>query len=545
MFNDSFFHALETTDGDDGQMNDPFCYTPDELSLQAAAVVQRYISDELQWTAEHEGKMFGVLIVKNAQGKIGFLAAYGGQIEESDEHFFVPPVFDYLQEGGYFKTHEAAISAINREIAEREEDPAFLQTKQELEEVKRAASADLDAYHQMMTEAKKRRETLRQTMLSAEEQQRLIGESQFQKAEYRRKKKAWKEKMDAAQKLVDEKQGTITLLQLRRQHDSEQLQHWLFSQFVFLNGRGESRNLLDIFSQYRSVIPPSGSGECAEPKLLQYAFLHHYEPLKIAMFWWGRSPKGEIRHHLQYYPACQGKCKPILSWMLQGVAVSWHHEDQQTEQLEIIDESDHWVVVNKPAGMLSVPGKGNRPSVLSILRERYPNATGPMIVHRLDEDTSGLMIVAKDEETYHALQRRFLSHQVRKVYLAVLEHEPAVHEGRINLPLMPDLDDRPRQTVDHQYGKPAVTTFRVLRVNEQTGETLVELHPLTGRTHQLRVHCASEEGLNDPIVGDRLYGHRGMDMSHGHRLMLHAATLRISDSLHWHVEPSMRQWDKF
>ena len=475
MFNDSFFHALETTDGDDGQMNDPFCYTPDELSLQAAAVVQRYISDELQWTAEHEGKMFGVLIVKNAQGKIGFLAAYGGQIEESDEHFFVPPVFDYLQEGGYFKTHEAAISAINREIAEREEDPAFLQTKQELEEVKRAASADLDAYHQMMTEAKKRRETLRQTMLSAEEQQRLIGESQFQKAEYRRKKKAWKEKMDAAQKLVDEKQGTITLLQLRRQHDSEQLQHWLFSQFVFLNGRGESRNLLDIFSQYRSVIPPSGSGECAEPKLLQYAFLHHYEPLKIAMFWWGRSPKGEIRHHLQYYPACQGKCKPILSWMLQGVAVSWHHEDQQTEQLEIIDESDHWVVVNKPAGMLSVPGKGNRPSVLSILRERYPNATGPMIVHRLDEDTSGLMIVAKDEETYHALQRRFLSHQVRKVYLAVLEHEPAVHEGRINLPLMPDLDDRPRQTVDHQYGKPAVTDFRVLRINEQTGETLVEL----------------------------------------------------------------------
>lgn len=537
MIKDSFFHPLNTNEGSDEALNDPFCYTPDEMSLQAAAVVRQYIRERLHWAEEHEGKMFGVLMVRNAQGKIGFLAAYGGQIEESDEHFFVPPVFDYLQEGGYFKTHEAAISAINREIAKLQNDLAFLQVKQDVEEIKEAASTDLGSYHQMMTEAKKRREELRHTSLSVEERQRLIGESQFQQAEYRRKKKAWKEKIDAAQKLVDDKQGKITLLLLRRQHDSEQLQHWLFTQFVFLNGRGEQKNLLEIFSQYRSVIPPSGSGECAEPKLLQYAFLHHYEPLKIAMFWWGRSPKGEIRHHLQFYPACQGKCKPILSWMLEGIAVSWHQNPQMTEQLEIIDESDDWIVVNKPAGMLSVPGRGNRSSVLSILRERYPEATGPMIVHRLDEDTSGLMIVAKNEAAYHELQQRFLSRQVRKTYLAVLEHEPAIHEGQISLPLMPDLDDRPRQTVDHQYGKPAVTTFRVLRVNEQTGETLVELHPLTGRTHQLRVHCASEEGLNDPIVGDRLYGHRGMDMSRGNRLMLHAATLWISDSLHWHVEP--------
>lgn len=304
-----------------------------------------------------------------------------------------------------------------------------------------------------------------------------------------------------------------------RKQRSQDLQQWLFRQFTFLNALGEKRALLDIFA---SKVPPSGAGECCAPKLLQYAYQHGLRPLCMGEFWAGPSPKGEIRESMHFYPACQHKCKPILGWMMKGLMVEENPLMKDyahiVEQLRIVHEEREFVVVDKPSGMLSVPGKDELPSLLDIMREQYPDAEGPMIVHRLDMDTSGLMVMALTSEAYHALQDQFIHHVIKKRYSALLENVMTIGtEGRIDLPLCPNPYDRPRQMVHEKYGRRAITRYKV--VGERNGHTLVNLWPETGRTHQLRVHMAHPWGLNNPIVGDRLYGHAG------ERLMLFADQL--------------------
>lgn len=273
------------------------------------------------------------------------------------------------------------------------------------------------------------------------------------------------------------------------------------------NARGERRDLLQIFGS----VPPSGSGECCEPKLLQYAYNHGLRPISMAMMWWGESPRQEVRHEGQYYPACNKRCKPILRWMMQGLDVEPNPLEQPTShQLEIIYEDEALCVVMKPAGMLSVPGKSGRESVEQIMRQRYPQAACPLIVHRLDMATSGLLIITKTMEAYLDLQAQFTRHEVRKRYVAVLSRDLDTPSGRVALPLRPDLDDRPRQVVDEVYGREAVSDY------EQVGHRRVHLYPLTGRTHQLRLHCAHPSGLGNPILGDELYGMKA------DRLYLHA-----------------------
>lgn len=413
----------------------PFRYEPHPLCVQAAAEVQRFIAStpEVKTDADN-GKMFGVLVVEDEAGALGFLAAYSGLLAgRNDWSWFVPPVFDAQQPDGHFKQTERRISAMNGQIA----------------------------------------------ALPADDPQAVR-------------------------------------LRVERKQQSEDLQRWLFDQYQLLNALGVRKNLVEIWRDYhtervrrRFPLPPGGAGDCCAPKLLQHAYSQGLRPLCMAEFWWGRSPRQELRRHLQYYPACQGKCKPILTHMLKGLNVDADPSltALAPEVLDICYEDDAIAVVRKPSGMLSVPGKNGLPSVLSLMLRRCPSA---MLPHRLDMGTSGLLVVAKTREAYHDLQQQFASREVHKKYVALLDGCPSVASGTLSLPLRPDPLDRPRQVVDDVEGKEAVTRY------EWLGDSRVALWPLTGRTHQLRVHCAHPDGLGIPIRGDELYGTKA------DRLYLHA-----------------------
>ena len=310
-----------------------------------------------------------------------------------------------------------------------------------------------------------------------------------------------------------------------RRQMSQELQLWLFHQYQLLNARGETKDLVDIWQDYydkpklrkKFPLPPGGTGDCCAPKLLQYAYQHGLKPVCMAEFWWGPSTKEELRQHLNYYPACRGKCKPILTWMLQGLEVDPDPELLGFERmaLPVVYEDDWLLVVNKPSGMLSVPGRIEQYSVETVMQERYP---GSVIAHRLDMGTSGLLIVCKSLDVFRPLQEQFIKHQVKKKYIAMLEplSRPLPREGgkgTISLPLRPDPMNRPRQVVDMEHGKRAVTNYEFISPH------IVALYPQTGRTHQLRIHCAHPDGLGRPIVGDELYGTKS------ERLMLHAAEI--------------------
>lgn len=466
-----------------------------------------------------EGKMFGALVVAKGE-KLYYLAAFSGQLyDQSALPGFVPPVFDFLDPDGYFKRHEAEISAINQEIDKLKSDGQYVESRKKYRQLQNDAEVSLAAAKQKMLEAKAKRDAERsQRTLTPEEEAVFVKESQFLKAELRREKQRWTERLEESKGAVSVYEQQIETLANQRKTKSESLQNWLFEHFEMVNYKGEYRNLLDIFHDTVQQLPPAGTGECCEPKLLQYAYTHGLKPVQMAMFWWGKSPEGEIRHHLHYYPACSGKCKPVLTYMLPPEVLAANSHRDLSEPLEIVyEDADLWVV-NKPSGMLSVPGKSHRESVISLLQERCKEDETPLVVHRLDMDTSGLLVVAKHKTAHYRLQKQFRDREIHKTYVAVLEGDPLTigEEGRIALPLAPDLMHRPFQKVDKAHGKPAVTLYRVV------GKHLVELHPLTGRTHQLRVHCAHSEGLNHPIKGDNLYGHRA------DRLYLHAARIAFA-----------------
>lgn len=485
-------------------------------SLCEAAVGDLLPRVEELMRGNSEGKMFGVLVVTKEE-KLYYLAAFSGQLyDKSVLPGFVPPVFDFLAPEGYFKQHEAEISAINQEINRLQSEEHYVRQKQSYQQMLLdAENAIAEAKANMLTAKEKRDAERSKRALSQEEEAAFVKESQFLKAEARRVKKRWDETLKAARKELEERENTVAELANRRKRLSEALQNWLFKHFVMVNYAGERRNLLEIFKDTVQQLPPAGTGECCEPKLLQYAYMHGLRPIQMAMFWWGKSPEGEIRHHLHYYPACSGKCKPVLHFMLPAEVFVDRAPSTKTEELKILyEDADLWVV-DKPSGMLSVPGKSNRESVISFLKARCPEGETPLVVHRLDMDTSGLMVVAKHKSAHYHLQKQFRNREIQKTYVAVLEGDPLPmgEKGCIELPLSPDLMHRPYQKVDKVHGKPAVTLYRV--VNEH----VVELHPLTGRTHQLRVHCAHSEGLGRPIKGDNLYG-RPAD-----RLYLHAARI--------------------
>ena len=511
----------------------PFCYTPHPLCVAAAKEVQAYLGLQEAWKEElAQGKMFGVLVVRTQEGETGYLAAFSGILAGSNVHpFFVPPVYDLLQPQGFFKIEEEQISQINTRIGLLEEDEEYKRQVQQLAALRQTAQETLEEAKRQMKRAKEKREERRREAalpngapMTPEEESALIRESQFQKAEYKRMERAWKERIAPLQQTVSDYEAGIQALKSERKQRSAALQQKLFEQFKMLNYRGEVKTLCDIFGQTVHKTPPAGAGECAAPKLLQQAYLHGWKPVAMAEFWWGESPKTEIRHHGHYYPACKGKCEPILGHMLQGLEVDENPILKELQSgkktLDIIYEDEWLAVVNKPAGMLSVPGKEDVVSVYSMMRERYPDADGPLIVHRLDMATSGLLVVAKTKQVHQNLQAQFKNRSVGKRYIALLQGSVSQDTGTVELPLCPNPLDRPRQMVHTGYGKPAVTDFEVLE--RKDNRTRIAFYPRTGRTHQLRVHAAHPLGLHCPIVGDELYGRKA------ERLYLHAEMLEFT-----------------
>ncbi len=506
----------------------PFCYTPHPLCILAAKEVQSYLTRQTAWKDElRQGKMFGVLIVQTEHGETGYLAAFSGILAGKNLHpFFVPPVYDLLQPQGFFKIEEENISSINRNIRQLENDKAYAALSAELARTIQSAEDILATAKAQLKEAKTAREQRRKEKeLNAQEEAELIRESQFQKAEYKRLERSWKARITTLQTQTEDWERRISALKSERKTRSAALQQKLFEQFGMLNYRGELKNLCEIFGQTVHKTPPAGAGECAAPKLLQQAYLHGWKPIAMAEFWWGDSPKTEIRHHGHYYPACKGKCEPILQHMLQGLQVEENpmlkRMQVPSQNLEIVYEDPWLSVINKPAGMLSVPGKEDAVSVYSLMREQYPEADGPLTVHRLDMATSGLMLIAKTKRVHQNLQAQFKNRLVRKRYVALLEGIVPKDKGTVDLPLCLNPLDRPRQMVHTEHGKPAITDYQVLERLDGK-RTRIAFYPRTGRTHQLRIHAAHPLGLHCPIIGDELYGEKA------DRLYLHAEYLEFT-----------------
>ena len=488
----------------------PFCYKPHPLVEEAARIVVRDLSSFPAWKEEvGRGKMFGVLVVADGKGRIGFIAAYSGNIaHNTDYSYFVPPVYDVLSPDGFFRKEELEISRINEKISELELSESFRLARERLESVRKEAACEISSYAEMMKEAKKRRDAARGFGIDDAARERLLSESQYQKAELKRMKRRWDAIVGDAEADAAVFTRQIDALRRERKERSVALQRRVFEKFDFLNARGEMRNVCDIFEEAHHELPPA---------------VHGYRPLAMGEFWLGESPEGEIRKHGQFYPSCKSKCEPILKFMLQGLDVEASPLEAAhcgEQDLSTVYEDDAIWVVDKPAGMLSVPGKTRQESVSDIACRKFSSEARPLVVHRLDMHTSGLLVVAKTIDAYRVLQKAFAERKVEKRYVAVLDGEVEKDEGEIRLPLRLDLDRRPMQVVDYAHGKEAVTRYRVLA--RSSGATRVEFVPLTGRTHQLRVHAAHQSGLNAPIKGDMLYG------NFSDRLYLHASFLKFN-----------------
>ena len=499
----------------------PFHYEPHPLARLAASEVQQYLATREEWHAEiAEGKMFGVLVVRDREGGIGFLAAFSGNLCGTNYHdYFVPPIYDMLRPGEFFRVGEAEISAINLRIKELTEGEEYRCAKRALESAKESATRELEALKSLHAERKRERDRRR---AEGEHHDTLIRESQRDNADMQRLKRRHKESVALHQQHFDTLNHEIGELKRLRQQLSSQLQMQLFAEFHILNARGEIRNLCELFAPTTQGVPPAGAGECAAPKLLQYAYLNNLEPIAMAEFWMGASPRGEVRHHGAFYPACNGKCKPILTHMLEGLSVEPNPLlDIAPAEPTILWEDEWLVAIDKPCGMLSVDGKSGVRSVAQWAHERYGELCSPMIIHRLDQATSGILLLAKDKDTHKALQEQFITRSVTKRYTALLDGLLTTSEGRIELPIKLDWDNRPRQMVASD-GKSAITEYRVEGVED--GRTRISFYPITGRTHQLRLHAAHHKGLNTPIVGDDIYGPK---ISHTERQCLHASMLRF------------------
>lgn len=496
----------------------PFHYAPHPLCRMAAAEVQQYISTRDDWHEElQHGKMFGVLVVTDEAGETGFLAAFSGNLAGTNRHeYFVPPVYDMLHPDDFFRRGEAEISALNRQIAAAERSEAIMAAKAATEQARNREREEIEAAKAAMREAKAQRDARRS---AGENPATMILESQRERADLQRLKRRLREAAEQAEAQYNNLAEGIDAMRRERASRSAALQMELFSHFHMLNARGETKDLCELFAPTAQHIPPAGAGECAAPKLLQYAYLNGLRPVAMAEFWWGDSPTGEVRRHGEFYPACIGKCKPILTHMLEGLDVEPNPLlGIRPPEPRVVWEDDTVAVIDKPSGMLSVEGKSGVRSVAEWARERYPDATGPVIVHRLDQSTSGLMVLARDKDTHAALQAQFIHRTVKKFYTALLDGRPKSSEGRISLPLKLDYENRPRQMVADD-GKSAVTLYKV--IGYEGNRTRILFQPLTGRTHQLRVHSASALGLDCPIAGDDIYGHGGG------RLCLHASRLEF------------------
>mgnify|MGYP003303470025 CR=1 FL=1 len=533
--------------------NDPFSYSPHPLVVEVSHKVFKHLLESdsrMRRQLSADGKMFGVLVVQTPSGKIGYLAAYSGTHEDlREDPYFVPPVYDLLSPDSFFPSEEHEIVMLNDLIRDLENDRyrfIHIEVTEEIRQSHLEKIAGLqEIYEQGKVSRSKRRGEILELLRSAgdsgmkeslsAELEAINRESQFQKGEIRRAEKRMKEEIAARDAVQAESDARIDSLKEKRKEMSGRLQQKIFEHFSFLNAYGERKGLLEIFGD---STPPAGTGECAAPRLLQYAYLNGYKPVAMGEFWYGYN---DTHVEGQFYPSCKGKCGPVLEWMLQGLKVdpAGRHSTYGCGPLPdslsalVLYEDDSLLAVNKPAGILSAPGRsGEEMDILQLLSSLGYPVEGLRVAHRLDMHTSGVLLIAKNETVYKQLQREFVERKVVKVYEAVLDGEvsPATtgsgvvwkssDEGRISLPLAADFVNRPLQKVDFDSGKVAITDFRILRI--AGGRTYIEFYPVTGRTHQLRLHSSSPLGLGAPIVGDFLYG------SLDKRLMLNA--LKVTSS---------------
>lgn len=517
------------------KLNFPFYYTPHELSILAAKQVQQYLLSQKEWTHNFGledgaaglviGKMFGVLVVADHSSKVGFLAAFSGKLAESNFiEGFVPPIYDTLNPDGFYKKGEQKLNHLNAEIDQLENSEDRILLQENVDKVKSQKEIALAEWKEKMKAAKAKRDQIRKSWNSETNkdekltiEQELKKESIFMSYRFKDLKKEWESRVNTAEEYLAEYDQNTKFIKQKRAQLSNTLQNQLFEKYIFKNGHGNELSLLEIFESADNPIPPAGTGECAAPKLFQYAFTNHYKPIALAEFWWGAAPKSQIRKSGNFYPACRSKCEPVLNYMLQGLDVEDNpmlQNPAKGKSLEIVYQDEDIAIINKPPEFLSVPGKNILDSVLSRAKKLFPEATGPIIVHRLDMSTSGIMILALHSRSYQYLQRQFIKRTISKRYVALLEGKIEANEGEIVLPLRVDLDNRPHQLVCEEHGKIAHTRWK--KIGEEENQTRVHFFPITGRTHQLRVHAAHQRGLGTPIIGDDLYGHKGT------RLHLHA-----------------------
>jgi tRNA pseudouridine32 synthase/23S rRNA pseudouridine746 synthase len=516
----------------------PFYYEPHPLCIEASEEIQEYLITQSDF--EHNfgldnskaglqiGKMFGVMIVEDSKRDIGYLAGFSGKLAE--QNFikgFVPPIYDTLDKTGFYKKGETELNEINRKIDSLESTSAYLNAKECLDQLKSQYEAELKEFKTLQKNEKKKRNIQRvegKVQLKDSDFNYLLEDLKKQSIYYhfrlRDLKSEWQQKIYEQTKVVDYLEEEIKILKKLRKAKSAALQKEIHQQYQFLNYTGESEGLISIFNSTQLDQPPAGTGECVAPKLFQFAYENNLKPIAMAEFWWGASPKSEVRRHKQFYPSCRGKCEPILGHMMKGLKVAPNPMEQPSNtgtQLKIVYEDDYLLLVDKPHEFLSVPGKLIKDSVLTKIQEYIPDAKGPLLVHRLDMSTSGLLLVAKNEKTHKNLQKQFIDRTIKKRYVALLNGKLKKDKGIIELPLRVDLNNRPRQLVCETHGKPAKTKYEVLSVEED--KTRIYFYPITGRTHQLRVHAAHHNGLNMPIIGDDLYGNKS------DRLKLHAEQL--------------------
>ena len=513
----------------------PFCYTPHPLCVLAAQELQQHIATQDQW--QHNfgldnndaiGHMFGVLLVQNQQGELGYLSAFSDKIANLTHlPHFVPPVCDEQNIAPAIQAQQASIDEVMTKITVIESKPSYIQLQQQYQTAQTQAELAVESFRLQMIEQRKQRKLQRKeaeksndSEFMTQEFHRLARESAFDKHQQKTIRQQWAQTLaDISHKLQAD---TAELTLLKSEYDSltTALQQQRYAQYQFLNQYGETQDLNDLFG---GITPPQGAGDCATIKLLQHAFKQHLKPLAMAKFWWGASPAAQIRKHKYFYEACKNKCEPILQHMLAGLNIDANpllQNPAEGKELEIVYQDDAMVVINKPAEFLSVPGKTITDSVYSRMQTMFPDSDSPLIVHRLDMSTSGLIVIALTKDAHKALQKQFIERTAEKRYVGLLDGIAEQDHGEINLPMRVDLDDRPRQLVCYEHGKPAFTKWQVLE--RKYGKTKVYYYPKTGRTHQLRIHSAHQNGMNMPIVGDDLYGQKA------ERLHLHAQYLGLN-----------------
>lgn len=500
----------------------PFCNSPSPYAQQAVCAVQKQM-ESMDWGghdffAPDAGQIFGVLVVRDEAENLAVLHGFSGKVAgQWLWPGFVPPLFDVQHREAFLPEAERSLQQLGAHIEQREADTDYLQAQQLLDTEKQRLLEQTQTLQATLVARKAARRLAREGA-DAELLGRLLQEGEADSRLRAKDKQQARQRLSELSAVVASFDQPLATLVAEREALAQETREAVQAGYSVPNGRGERAGVGQLFE---GRVPPEGSGDCAGPKLLSYAYRHGLTPVAMAEFWWGAAPADEVRHHRYAYPSCRSRCRPLLSFMLEGLPVGVQPAHLQPFEdpsaPEVVYEDSHLILVHKPAGLLSVPGLAIMDSVQSRLQGLHRDKPELQLVHRLDQSTSGLLLLAKTRRDHKALQRQFTGRTIRKEYIALLDGEVQGEEGEVSLPLRVDLMDRPRQLVCYQHGKPALTRWKVL--SREGGLTRVALFPVTGRTHQLRVHMAHVHGLGLPMVGDELYGREG------ERLHLHAHSL--------------------